>query len=293
MNVFHTGDEIALVACSNGIRLSGKAKMEELCTVLEEMGLKVWISPCLYEQDGWSAKPKERAEVLMDCFRKQKIRGIFDVSGGDLAIEILPYLDFGVLAKHPKPFFGYSDLTVLLNAIYQKTGEPCCLYQIRNLIREEKSWQRSAFTETFFGGGRSLYESSFYFLQGERMQGTVVGGNIRCLLKLAGTEFFPDLKGKLLFLEARNGEWPLISSLLYQIKIMKLFDSINGLLLGTFSKLEETQGREAIFPILARLALPKELPVAKTYEIGHGADSRALVIGETLMLDNAMKRVYS
>ena len=52
-------------------------------------------------------------------------------------------------------------------------------------------------------------------------------------------------------------------------------------------------GGQSIRSLLERLCLPKALPVAKTFQIGHGADSRALVIGETLILDNAMKRVYS
>ena len=40
------------------------------------------------------------------------------------------------------------------------------------------------------------------FLQGSKMQGIVVGGNIRCLLKLAGTEYWPDMNGKILLLES-------------------------------------------------------------------------------------------
>lgn len=293
MRWLKTGDEIALVACSNGIKPAGKAKIGELCAVLKEMGLTVRVSPCLYERDGWSEKPGKRAEILMNYSLDPRIQGIFDVSGGDLAVELLPYLDFEGMKENPKPFFGYSDLTVLLNAIYTRTGQKTCLYQVRNLIREDGTWQRTAFRETLFNGGGLLCACSWEFINGNRMQGTVVGGNIRCLLKLAGTEFFPDMEGKILFLEARNGEWQLISSLLHQLKIMHVFERLSGLLLGTFTELEKAGGRRAILPLLERLCLPDKLPVAKTSEIGHGADSKALMIGETLTLDNAMKRVYS
>ncbi len=290
---FGAGEMVALTACSNGIQPDGKIKIEELCSVLEKMGLKAWISPCLYAKGGSSEEPKERAKILMDCFLDHRMKGIFDVSGGDLANELLTYLDFEQIKQNPKPFFGYSDLTVLVNAIYQKTGHKTCLYQIQNLVRSQKAWQEKAFRETFLDEGATLFQAAWEFWNGERMQGTVVGGNIRCLLKLAGTEFFPDVEGKILFLEARNGHWQAISSLFHQLKAMHVFERLSGLLLGTFTELEGEMGGQSIRSLLERLCLPKALPVAKTFQIGHGADSRALVIGETLILDNAMKRVYS
>ena len=41
----------------------------------------------------------------------------------------------------PKPFWGYSDLTTIMNAIYAKTGVRSVLYQIRNLLREDGKTQ--------------------------------------------------------------------------------------------------------------------------------------------------------
>ena len=80
------------------------------------------ISPCFYERyNVFSGTAKERAKILMDAYQDPDIVGIFDLSGGDLANEILDFLDYEAIAKARKPFWGYSDLTCLLNAIYART----------------------------------------------------------------------------------------------------------------------------------------------------------------------------
>lgn len=58
----------------------------------------------------------------MSFYRVQEIQAILDLSGGDLANELLPYLDYEVIGKSQAEFWGYSDLTTILNAIYAKTG---------------------------------------------------------------------------------------------------------------------------------------------------------------------------
>ena len=51
------------------------------------------------------------------------------------------------------------------------------------------------------GTGNDLFDIKYEFLQGKYMEGVVAGGNIRCLLKLAGTEYMPDMTDKILVLE--------------------------------------------------------------------------------------------
>ncbi len=76
------------------------------------------------------------------------------------------------------------------------------------------------------------------------MEGVVAGGNLRCLLKLAGTPYWPDLTGKLLFLEARSGLVPQLSTMLEQLSQLGAFRQAAGILLGTFTQME----REAAHP---------------------------------------------
>lgn len=115
------------------------------------------------------------------------------------------------------------------------------------------------------------------------MEGTAAGGNIRCLLKLAGTKFWPDMRGKILVLEASGGEVPQLASFLCQLKLMGVFEEISGILLGTFLAMEKGRCRPSMEELVLEAA-GKEIPVAKTARIGHRADSRAVIIGEKLSL---------
>ena len=111
------------------------------------------------------------------------------------------------------------------------------------------------------------------------MSGILVGGNIRCFLKLAGTEYFPDLPGNILLLEAYGGDEPQFLTYFSQLEQLGAFQKVSGILLGTFTQLEREKGAEQVWRLLKDF-VPEPLPVAKTAFIGHGTDSRAAVIGE-------------
>ena len=65
-----------------------------------------------------------------------------------------------------------------------------------------------------------------------------MGGNIRCFLKLAGTPYMPDTRGKILFLESNGGDRHRTAAAFSQLRQMGVFDEIAGLLLGTFTALD-------------------------------------------------------
>lgn len=279
------GDRVGLSACSNTPVEWDKVQIDTLCTRLQEVGLVPVCSPCLrYEGGPFSATPKERANSLMHFFLDDSIRAIFDVSGGDLANQMLEYLDFSLIRNHPKPFFGYSDLTVLINALYRKAGLPCVLWQARNLADSDAKEQLQRFCASLLEQGDSLFRFSVRPLQGGALHGTVVGGNVRCLLKLAGTPYFPELSGNILFLESFGGGPALIASLFTQLRQLDAFKKVKGVLLGTFSQMEREELQPDVVSLLLAAADNPALPIFKTAQIGHEPDSRALLIGGTLHL---------
>ncbi|MGG7186013.1 LD-carboxypeptidase, partial [Clostridium butyricum] len=212
------------------------------------------------------------------------VKAIFDVSGGDLSNEILQYLDFNDINKNYKPYFGYSDLTVVVNALYSKTNQKNYLYQIRNLVDSNKIEQIKNFKDTFIDDNRSILNFEYEWIQGNFMSGIVVGGNIRCFLKLAGTEYMPDFKDKLLFLESFSGDVPKMVSYLTQYKHMGIFKKVNGIILGSYTEMERENYSPTIVDIIKRIVDDSSMPIVKTNEIGHGIDSKCIIIGENLTL---------
>lgn len=263
-----------IVACSNGQMANTKLDIEKLVDVLKSMEIQTELSSCIYVKNGpFAGTGAERASQLMKFFANDKITEIYDISGGDMANEVLEYLDFDVIQKSVAKFFGYSDLTTIINAIYARTGKSSVLYQVKNLV-----WNCADLQQPRFLNPKELFQLNYEFVQGNKLEGVVVGGNIRCFLKLAGTKYYPDLNGKILLLEAMGGEVPQMVTYLSQLKQLGAFKQIQGILLGTFIAMEDHDCKPDMIT-LVKQAVGEHIPIVVTKEIGHRQDSKAIEIG--------------
>ena len=267
----------AFVACSDPMLLYEQDDIERLKGLLEKEGLEVVVSPHLYKKFE-NLSGKDKADDLMKHFRDPDMNFIFDVSGGDIANSVLMELDYNAIRESKAIFCGYSDLTTILNAIYTKTGHETINYQIRNLLYDHAETQCAYFRENILAGNVSDKDLECRFLRGNSMSGKVLGGNIRCFLKLAGTPFWPDLSSAILLLEAYSGNVMKMTTYLHQLKQMGVFEQVNGILLGTFSEMESKQLKPTIEELVHSIVSPT-LPIAVTRYIGHGTDAGAIVIG--------------
>ena len=292
---------------------------------------------------------EEKAEELSGFFRDNDIVAIFDVSGGNVANELLSYLDYDAIASSSAVFFGYSDLTTIINTIYAKTGKTSVLYQARHLVGNENRQREFAeFLEVIhkFAGhsnmriipdghmvkpemgsnndghmvkpemgsnndghmvkpgmgsnngghlvepemGSDTYENlnrcnfnniAYRFLQGKELHGTLLGGNLRCFLKLAGTDYMPDVTDKVLLMEALGGDLYSARTMLAQLSQLGVFHKIRGIVVGTFTTLIR-EGEYDRFLKLLLDYIPNNMPVVVTGDIGHGADAKGIIIGEEI-----------
>ena len=288
--MLNKNDKIALVVCSNGKNIEDKDRLEKLESILVEMGLVPVFTKYIYrDKFGRGAKTQVRGEELMSFYKNKEIKAIFDISGGDIANEVLEYLDYDVIKRNYKPFFGYSDLTTVLNALRSQTNEVNYLYQILNIIESEEI--KTSFENTFMKNEQALFDVKWRFLQGSSVEGEVIGGNIRCFLKLAGTRYFPEVKNKVLFIEGLGTSMEGLVTHLSQLKQIGVFDKISGLLIGTFTKIEKEISVEELFKLVQEYS-PSSLAVAKTQEVGHAKNSKALKIGEKIHIkDGAALKV--
>ena len=283
--MFKYGDKIGIVCCSNGQKRTYAEKIKSLENTLIDIGLQPVFSDHIYEKENiFSGTAIERANALMNFYKDNEIKGIFDISGGDVANGILTYLDYELIANSSKMFWGYSDLTTIINAIYKKTGKASVLYQIRNLIYDYKEKQISDFYNTAMQNGTDLFHLNCKFIQQSKMHGIVVGGNIRCFLKLAGTEYMPELDDKILLLESFKGTVAKLETYLCQLKQIGAFDKVAGIILGTFTEMETEKNKPTLETLVKRIA-GKDLPIVVTRDIGHGADSKGIIIGQEIYLE--------
>lgn len=285
MSFFNKGDKIGIISCSNGLSIKNKNIIDELKLNLKSLDIEMVEGDTLYakEYNLFSGTGEEKARALEKLFLDKDIKMIFDISGGDLANEVLDFLDFNLIKENPKPFFGYSDLTVLLNAIYSQCHISTYNYQLRNLIGKFKEEQMQNFKASFIEGKEDIFNLDYEWINGSHLEGIVVGGNIRCLLKLAGTKYMPDFKDKILFLESFSGNSAKMVTYITQYKNLGVFNEVKGIILGEFTEMERDNLKPDIIEILRRVIGEINIPILKTRDLGHGADAKCIPIGKYLI----------
>ena len=285
MSFLNKGDKIGVISCSNGLNIKHKNIIDELKLNLKSLDIEMVEGDTLYakEYNLFSGTGEEKARALEKLFLDKDIKMIFDISGGDLANEVLDFLDFNLIKENPKPFFGYSDLTVLLNAIYSQCHIATYNYQLRNLIGKFKEEQMQNFKASFIEGKEDIFNLDYEWINGSHLEGRVVGGNIRCLLKLAGTKYMPDFKDKILFLESFSGNSAKMVTYITQYKNLGVFNEVKGIILGEFTEMERENLKPDIVEILKRVIGEINIPILKTRDLGHGADAKCIPIGKYLI----------
>lgn len=285
MSFLNKGDKIGIISCSNGLNIKNKKLIDELKLNLKSLDIEIVEGDTLYakEYNLFSGTGEEKARALEKLFLDKYIKMIFDISGGDLANEVLDFLDFNLIKENPKPFFGYSDLTVLLNAIYSQCDITTYNYQLRNLIGKFKEEQIQNFKASFIEGKEDIFNLDYKWINGSHLEGIVVGGNIRCLLKLAGTKYMPDFKDKILFLESFSGNSAKMVTYITQYKNLGVFNEVKGIILGEFTEMERENLKPDIVEILKRVIGEINIPILKTRDLGHGADAKCIPIGKYLI----------
>lgn len=296
--------KFGIAGCSDGLAPEKREQIRRLQTYLESCGLGTETAAYIFgEERCYPGNGKLRAKELMKLYEDPEITDIFDVSGGNQANEVLADLDYEAIGKSPVTFWGYSDLSTVVNAIYAKTGKKSMLYQGKFLVGDQAALQQGRFESWIknekqnrqrtdagedmqreqdgydaYNTGTSLTDIEVTCVQGGPVEGILVGGNIRCFLKLAGTEYFPDLTDKILLLEAWSGQLPQILTYLNQYKQLGAFSKVRGILLGTFTEYEMNQLKPDVVDLVKDLVGP-DLPIYVTREIGHGHNAKAAVIG--------------
>ncbi|HEY1399790.1 S66 peptidase family protein [Roseateles sp.] len=118
------GDVLAVVAPSSGVKPAMHERLDAALSMLRRQGFIVREGRSLRQQvQGASASAAERAVELMDVLLDPDVAAVIPPWGGELAIELLPLLDFDRLRKAPPKWFsGFSDLSTIQVPLLLRAG---------------------------------------------------------------------------------------------------------------------------------------------------------------------------
>ena len=258
------------------------------------LGLRLTFGDHVDERDDFeSSSVASRVSDLHAAFADPQVAGILTVIGGFSSNQLLPYLDWDLIAAHPKVFCGYSDITALQNAILARaslvtySGPHWSSFGMRDHFEQTQRW----FAEALFGGEpielhpAEVWTDDLWFadqdkrtvrtndgwwpLRPGQATGSIVGGNLCTLNLLQGTKYMPSLDGALLMVEddyvsnakefARN-----LTSLLQ----LPDASAVQGLVIGRFQEASQMT-RSLLEQIIARQDRLAGLPVLANVDFGH------------------------
>src|SRR3989344_7467375 len=201
------GDTIGIVSPSGAVTKETMNQFNGGIDFLKNFGFKVKVGKnALSNTLKYSATPQEKADDLNSMFADTEVKAIICSQGGDNSNSILPLIDFNIIKNNQKIFLGISDITVLLNAIYTEAG--LVTFHGNDLMwgfgTEHTDYDEQEFKDRLIGGkiGEVKNNSAWKCIREGIAEGILIGGNLNCLNKLAGTKYLPNFEAKILLLES-------------------------------------------------------------------------------------------
>ncbi|WP_216830675.1 S66 peptidase family protein [Alkalihalobacterium elongatum] len=258
---------------------------------LQNMGFNIAYGRHVYSWQGIAAAPAEqRAEDLMNMFRDPNVKMILPTRGGTSVQTIFPYLDFDEIKANPKIISGYSDITVLLNALYQfsdlTTFHSLMLIDFRPDTPTYNFNQFFAVTSTLTSPRviENPPDMPQVSLVPGNVTGPIIGGNLASLVNTLGTPYEIDTVGKILFLEEINAPTTMIFRYFTQLLMAGKFDDCIGIVMGECSNCLVSYGT-SYEDLINEWLVPLGKPLMTNLATGHGFYKAAIPIGATVNLN--------
>lgn len=276
------------------------SRIERGVNYLEKLGYRVEIGKNVGSKEGYLAgTDQQRIEDIHDMFKRKEIKAVFCIRGGYGAGRLLDKLDYNLIKKNPKIFVGYSDITSLQSAFYSKTGlvtfaGPMVAVDFHDEVSpftEEVFW-RTITSDKKIGKLKNPRNEKFFTLSKGRGTGRLVGGNLTVLSSLIGTEYFPKMKDSVLMLEDINEAPYRIDRMLNQLRLIKVFKQVKGIILGHFVDCVEQDPTKSSFTlnevIIEYFQKQLKLPVLYNVKHGHIKDNITIPFGVKCVINASL-----
>ncbi|MDQ3100945.1 MAG: LD-carboxypeptidase [Bacteroidota bacterium] len=297
------GDTIAIVPTARAITLE---ELQDGISLIESWGLRVKLGKGIggkhFQQAGTD---QERAADLRSLMEDPDVHAIWCARGGYGTVRLLDLIDLEQLRKDPKWIIGFSDITVLHNAL-NRLGIRSIHAQMPFNIKEKSAGCISSLHDALFHGKNTIHypidagsPAMLYDRQGEGA-GELIGGNLSLLYALRGTPYDIDPKGKILFLEDLDELLYHLDRMVQNLRLSGWFKDLAGLIVGGMGDMRNKNENDPFGTtaeeIISEAIKGTTYPVCFNFPAGHIPDNRALIFGAKATLsisDHAIDLEYS
>lgn len=307
---------IRVIAPSRSLGLLSEETKRDAIARLEKSGFELSFGKNVNIIDDFcSSSIEERISDIHDAFRDKEVNIVLTVIGGYNSNQLLKYIDYKLIKKNPKIICGFSDITALGNAITKKTGMitymgphfssfamkygfnysfdyfiKCCIEKKPYDLLPSKQWSDDPWYIN--QEKRNFIENDAYWIINEgQASGKIIGGHVRCINSLQGTDYWPGLKNSILILEEDEEiNPPLFDRQLQSLIHQPDFAGVKGILIGKFQK-NTKMTKDLLSKIINTKRELKNIPIIANANFGHTTPIATIPIGGTMEIKAKDKNV--
>jgi muramoyltetrapeptide carboxypeptidase len=275
----NNNDEIRIISPSGSINpeyINGAKK------ILESWGLKVSVSKFACGEYGrFAGTVDQRISDLQAALDNPTLKAILCSRGGYGIAQIIDKVDFSKFQTSPKWLIGFSDITILHNAL-TNLGIP----SIHGMMAKQLT-ELSAYSEQILSLKEILFgKLPFYSIPAHKLNrygvgiGKLIGGNLSVLMALRGSKFDLHYRNNILFIEDIAEKPYHIDRMMQNLRFSGVLSQLSGLVVGQFSDCDEDPlMMQTISEIILNATSQYNYPVCFNFPAGHIDYNLPLVLG--------------
>lgn len=286
------GDTVAVIGVSGCVRGEDPERLvHESVKKLTGLGFRVKVDPTCWARYGYlSGTDEERAAAMNRAFADDTVDGVWCVKGGNGCIRLMEMIDWDMIARHPKAFIGYSDITTLHSALIGRCG--LCTFHgpMPKTDRFDGKSLDSLMHAISGHPDRELTNpdgSPLRCLRPGIGEGELVGGNLSLIAASIGTAYDLDVTGRLLFLEDVGEYTYSIDRMLQQLYLSGKLTRCAGVILGGFTncEMEHEDASLTLEQVFEDVFKKVNVPVISGLQAGHLSEKLTLPLGRRYRMD--------
>ncbi|MCC7437154.1 MAG: LD-carboxypeptidase [Armatimonadetes bacterium] len=300
------GGTIGVITPSTPANVLYREKYLHGVSVLRSLGFSVvegMLTSSCRTQGYRAGTPEKRAAEFMELILNPDVACIISCIGGWNSSSMIPYLDFDVIRSNPKIFCGYSDVTSLHLAILARAGvstfygpavmptfgewptiQPYSLESWLDAVQRHTSGSRLLLPPDHWSNhfrdakGKEEWKTvpreyqrnaGWRALRPGTITAPIIVANLNTLCTAAGTDYFPDLTGKILITEDAAAPLAGEERALRQLELMGVFDQIAGLIVGKPEFYNQQNAPFGLDELLLEIIGQREYPVVTEFDCSH------------------------
>ncbi|PIC69216.1 LD-carboxypeptidase [Sporosarcina sp. P16b] len=282
------GDTIGIVTLGSPLAAT---RITEGIRMLQSMGYKVVVGDHVYSANGFlAATPRQRASDLMKMFKNPEVKWILPTRGGVGVAGILPFLDFNVIKQNPKIVSGYSDITVLLNVLFEYAD----LISFQSLLLLDFNPGTPPYNFNQFFTATSNVRAPWQIMNPPgvpliglvpgNVTGPLVGGNLTSFVGTLGTSYEINTEGRILLLEETHEPINTVYRYVNHLAMAGKFDDCAGIIMGQCTNCESAYGKSYV-DLINEFLVPLGKPLLTNLASAHSYYKATIPIGASVQMD--------